>query len=94
VSLLSANRDAAQYANPDVVDIERGGEGHLAFGNGPHFCIGAHLARMEGIVAFKHLFARFPKLQLAVDPSELRFRNDMLIHALERLPVRLNGSST
>jgi cytochrome P450 len=91
VSLLSANRDPAQYANPDVLDIERGGEAHLAFGNGPHFCIGAHLARMEGQIAFKHLLARFPKLQLAVAPSELRFRNDMLVHALERLPVRLYG---
>lgn len=89
VSLLSANRDPEHYANPDDLDIERGGEAHLAFGNGPHFCLGAHLARMEGTVAFTQLLQRFPKLQLAVEPDKLKRRKDMLIHAFETLPVRL-----
>jgi cytochrome P450 len=91
VSLLSANRDPEHYANPDQLDVSRGGDGHLAFGYGPHFCLGAHLARMEGIVAFTQLLQRFPDLKLAVAPSELKRRKDMLIHAFETLPVRLRG---
>jgi cytochrome P450 len=64
--------------------------GHVAFGHGIHYCLGAPLARLEGEVAFGALFDRFPRLALAADPSSLRWgRQSSLIHGLETLPVSL-----
>jgi cytochrome P450 len=89
VSLGSANRDGDRFADPDQVDITREPGGHLAFGHGIHFCLGAPLARMEGQIAIGGLLDRFPALTLAVDPAELRWRNSTLLRGLEALPVRL-----
>jgi len=89
VSLGSANRDGDRFADPDQVDITREAGGHLAFGHGIHFCLGAPLARMEGQIAIGGLLDRFPALALAVDPAELRWRNSTLLRGLESLPVRL-----
>ncbi len=85
----SANRDPARFADPDRLDIGRDAGGHLAFGHGIHYCLGAPLARLEGEVAFGALLARFPALSLAVPESSLRWRPSSLIHGLESLPVRL-----
>jgi len=65
VSLASANRDPAVYQDPDLFDIERTPIPHLAFGGGRHFCLGAHLARLEGQIAILRLVQRFPKLRFA-----------------------------
>jgi cytochrome P450 len=85
----SANRDPARFPDPDRLDVGRDASGHVAFGHGIHYCVGAPLARLEGEIAFGALLARFPGLSLAVEPSELRWRPSSLIHGLERLPVRL-----
>jgi cytochrome P450 len=88
LSLGSANRDPARYQHPDELDVRRDA-GHLAFGHGIHFCLGAPLARLEGVVAFRVLLDRFPTLTLAADPAELSWRPSTLLRGLTRLPVRL-----
>jgi cytochrome P450 len=85
----SANRDPGRFPDPDRLDVGRDADGHLAFGHGIHYCLGAPLARLEGEVAIGSLLARFPALSLAVPPSQLRWRPSSLIHGLESLPVRL-----
>jgi cytochrome P450 len=85
----SANHDPSRFDDPSRLDLGREGAGHLAFGHGIHYCLGAPLARLEGEVAFGALLARFPGLALAVPASSLRWRPSSLIHGLESLPVRL-----
>jgi cytochrome P450 len=85
----SANRDPARFPDPDRLDLGRDASGHVAFGHGIHYCVGAPLARLEGEIAFGALLSRFPGLSLAVDPATLRWRPSSLIHGLETLPVRL-----
>jgi cytochrome P450 len=85
----SANRDPGRFADPDRLDVGRDASGHVAFGHGIHYCLGAPLARLEGEIAFGALLSRFPGLSLAVDPATLRWRPSSLIHGLETLPVRL-----
>jgi cytochrome P450 len=89
VSLAGANRDPSRYAGPEELDLGRDSTGHLAFGHGIHYCVGAPLARLEAEIAFGALLRRFGSITLAVPPSELRWRPSSLIHGLERLPVLL-----
>jgi cytochrome P450 len=68
VSIAGANRDPAVFADPDMFDVRRANAGrHLAFAHGPHFCLGAHLARLEAQVVVGTLLARLPRLRL--DPG-------------------------
>jgi cytochrome P450 len=85
----SANRDASRFPAADSLDVGRDAAGHVAFGHGIHYCLGAPLARMEGEIAFGALLARYPSLSLAVPESSLRWRPSTLIHGLEKLPVTL-----
>ncbi|MCW2931122.1 MAG: cytochrome [Actinomycetia bacterium] len=89
VAISSANRDPDRFPDPDRLDLSRDTSGHLAFGHGIHYCLGASLARVEAEVALGALLARFPRLSLAVPPEELRWRPVSLMHGLESLPVRL-----
>ena len=89
VSLSGANRDPSRYADPEGLDLGRDSGGHLAFGHGIHYCLGAPLARLEAEIAFGALLKRFGSITLAVPASELRWRPSSLIHGLESLPVRL-----
>jgi cytochrome P450 len=89
VSLSGANRDPSRYAHPEGLDISRDSGGHLAFGHGIHYCVGAPLARLEAEIAFGGLLERFGSMTLAVSPEALRWRPSSLIHGLESLPVRL-----
>jgi len=89
VSLSGANRDPSRYAEPDRLDLGRDHGGHVAFGHGIHYCLGAPLARLEAEIAFGALLDRFGSIALAVPPDELRWRPSTLIHGLETLPVRL-----
>jgi cytochrome P450 len=85
----SANRDPARFPDPDRLDLGRDTSGHVAFGHGIHYCLGAPLARMEAEVALGALLARFPRISLPVPPQELRWRPVSLMNGLESLPVRL-----
>lgn len=85
--LLSANRDGDVFPEPERFDIGRQPNRHIAFGSGIHFCLGAPLALLEARVSFRLLLERLPRLRFAVDPATLRWRDSLLIHGLERLPV-------
>jgi putative drug exporter of the RND superfamily len=89
VALSSADRDPSRYAAPDRLDLGRDSSGHLAFGHGIHYCLGAPLARLEAEIAFGGLLSRFGSMRLAVPAESLRWRPSTLIHGLEALPVRL-----
>ncbi|MGE2729618.1 cytochrome P450 [Mycolicibacterium vaccae] len=65
--LASANRDERHFTNPDAFDIRRKPGGHLTFGRGAHFCVGAPLARLEGRVALEEVLRRFPKWDIDID---------------------------
>jgi len=84
----SANRDERQFTNPDVMDITRDPNRHIAFGQGIHYCLGAFLARMEAQIAFRTIVEHFPNLRLAVARDTLQWRKSMLIRGLEELPVK------
>jgi cytochrome P450 len=90
IAISSADRDPAQFPDPDRLDLGRDTSGHVAFGHGIHYCLGAPLARMEAEVALGALLARFPEISLAVSPRELRWRPVSLMNGLESLPVHLS----
>jgi cytochrome P450 len=82
----SANRDESVFADPQSFTIHRSPNPHLSFGMGVHFCLGAHLARLEGRVFFDELLATFAGIELAGRPERIRSN---LNNSLKRLPVRL-----
>jgi cytochrome P450 len=85
----SANHDPAAFADPDRLDITRESTHHLSFGQGPHFCAGAPLSRIEGQVAFGTLFRRLQGLRLAVPAGQLTWiAGHSPTRTLEKLPVR------
>jgi cytochrome P450/DNA-binding MarR family transcriptional regulator len=78
-SLAGANRDPGRFADPDAYDIGRvDANRHVAFGKGIHVCLGAPLARTEGLVAFETLARRYPDLRLAVPADEIAWSNNFL----------------
>ncbi|MEZ0073397.1 cytochrome P450 [Planotetraspora sp. GP83] len=89
VSLLAANRDPSAFPDPDAFSPGRIGEPHLAFGRGPHYCIGAALAKVEAEVAIGTVLRRFPDLRLAADPAGLTWWPSAIMRGLFSLPVRL-----
>ncbi|MEU5884325.1 cytochrome P450 [Spirillospora sp. NPDC047279] len=90
VGLSAANRDGRHFHDPDGFDVSRDTAGHLAFGHGIHFCLGATLGRMEGQIAIGELLRRYSSIELDADPADLRWRAGMLIRGLRELPVRLS----
>jgi cytochrome P450 len=89
VSLMlgGANRDPKMFADPQLFDVTRANaRDHLAFSAGIHYCLGASLARLEGAVALRMLYERFPDLTVAGTPIR---RNLRVLRGWEHLPVRL-----
>jgi cytochrome P450 len=84
VSFTSANRDEAVFAGPDRFDIRRRPNPHLVFGHGPHFCLGAHLARVQMRALFDEVLARTASLSYAGQPSYLRSNFQ---RGVKRLPI-------
>jgi vitamin D3 1,25-hydroxylase len=89
LTLGSADRDDARFPEAAQLRIDRDAGGHVAFGHGIHFCLGASLARLEGEVALGTLLDRYPQLESAGALEDLVHRHSVLIHALASLPVRL-----
>jgi cytochrome P450 len=85
--LAAANMDPAANQHPEKLDLGRRPNHHIAFGTGIHFCLGHQLARIEGRCALKALFERWPKLELAVEPSAIRWRKQPGLRAIASLPV-------
>jgi cytochrome P450 len=93
VSLSGANRDDGLVPDAARFDPTRTPSSHLAFGHGFHRCVGSELARMELRAAFRAIAERFPDLQLACSPDDLRFRQLSVVYGVESLPVRLRPAS-
>jgi cytochrome P450 family 142 subfamily A polypeptide 1 len=87
----SANRDEEVFADGQRLDVQRQPNPHIAFGFGPHFCLGASLARLELKVMFSRLLERLPDIRL-VDGAELPFRNSNFITGPEAMPVTFTPS--
>jgi cytochrome P450 len=85
----AANRDPAVFRDPEVLDLARDPNPHVGFGSrGPHFCLGAHLARRELAVTFRALFDQLPDLEVTGEPDRLR---SSFVNGIKRLPARLGG---
>ncbi|MFF3914030.1 cytochrome P450 [Streptomyces sp. NPDC001852] len=87
VSYLAANRDPAVFPDPDRIDPDREPNPHVAFGNGPHFCTGTLLARLQTELLVDTLLDRLPGLRLAVPAEEVRWRHRTMIRGPRTLPV-------
>ena len=85
--LVAANMDPAANLCPEKLNLERRPNRHIAFGTGIHFCLGHQLARLEGKCALEALYARWPKLRLAVEPGKIRWRSRPGIRAIISLPI-------
>ena len=85
--LAAANMDPNAKDDPEKLDLHRHPNRHLALGTGIHFCLGYQLARIEGKCALEALFGRWPKLELAIKPADIRWRKRPGLRAIEKLPV-------
>jgi cytochrome P450 len=87
ISESAANRDPAVFPNPDDFDGERDDAPHLAFGHGPHVCLGQSLARTELRTVFPSLFRRFPEIRLVGADSHFQIRGDRTGGGVDDVPV-------
>ena len=87
LSINAANRDGTVFSDAEDFDPDRTERGHVGFGHGPHFCIGASLARTELRAVFTTLARRIPQLRMAVEMDELDIRTDHITGGVRSLPV-------
>lgn len=89
----SANHDEVQFAQPEMLDLGRTPNPHLAFGQGIHYCLGAPLARLEAQIAFETLLRRMSHIELAAAQESLTWRRGVFLRGVERLPLRVRTAS-
>jgi methyl-branched lipid omega-hydroxylase len=90
----AANRDPRKFDRPEEFDVQRDPNVHVGFGGpGPHFCLGAHLARRELSVAFRQLFTRLPDIEVSGPPVPLDALGIPLVGGIKRLPVRFTPTA-
>jgi cytochrome P450 len=88
-ALASANRDARHFQDPDRLILTREPNRHLSFGLGPHFCLGAPLARMEGQGAINALLRRARDFRTSLPPKAIRWRRGLVLRGVESLPLKV-----
>ena len=88
--LGSANRDGAQFEDPDRFDIDRNTQGHLGLGFGNHFCLGSALARLQGKLALEAILERMPNFELATTEPIAR-HGSLLVRGPAALPLRFDA---
>jgi len=81
----AANRDPALFPDPDRLNLDRDPNPHIAFGYGPHYCVGAPLARLEGQIAFTRLLARLAELRIT-EPA-LDWSDNLVLRGVKKLPL-------
>jgi cytochrome P450 len=86
----SGNRDEAIFADPYRFDVRRDPNEHVGFGGGPHFCLGANLARREITIMFREIFRKLPDLEIAGEPERLL---SAFIHGIKHMPCRFTPVS-
>jgi cytochrome P450 len=91
-ALAAANRDPAVFPDPDTLDVTRSASRHVAFGFGPHQCIGQSLARLELRIVLRHLFERFPAMSLITTSATVQLSSSSVVTPLEVL-VDLHGNA-
>lgn len=90
----AASRDPRMFDDPERFDVLRNPNPHLGFGGpGPHFCLGAHLARREVAVAFRQLLTRLPDIEVTGDPVPLEAMGIPLVAGIKRLPVKFTPAA-
>src|SRR3546814_14744948 len=90
----AANRDPRAFTDPERFDVRRDPNSHVGFGGpGPHFCLGAHLARREVAVAFRQLLTRLPDIEVVGDAVPLEAVGIPLVGGIKRLPVRFTPTA-
>jgi cytochrome P450 len=90
----AANRDPREFDDPETFDVRRSPNNHVGFGGpGPHFCLGAHLARRELAVAFRQLLTRLPDIEVTGDPVPLQALGIPLVGGIKHLPVRFTPTA-
>ena len=90
ILLAAANRDPAQFDNPDRFEIARDPNDHVALGEGIHFCIGAPLARLEGAIAIGSALERFPRIRLANPEAPLSYKGSFFLRGLSSLKMAID----
>ena len=86
----SANRDPNKFASPDVMDVTRWPNPHVAFGAGIHHCLGATIARVEGQEVFREVAERYPDMELVTD--EMEYQPSITFRSVKRMPVNTNAN--
>jgi methyl-branched lipid omega-hydroxylase len=90
----AANRDPRVFEDPERFDVRRDPNPHIGYGGpGPHFCLGAHLARRELSVVFRQLLTRLPDIEVAGDPVPLQSLGIPLVSGVKHLPVRFTPTA-
>ncbi|VVJ22201.1 Putative cytochrome P450 hydroxylase [Amycolatopsis camponoti] len=94
VNYSAVGRDPELHEDrPETFDLAREDKQHLSFGHGPHFCLGAGIARAVATIGLSTLFERFPELNLAVERDELQPLPTFIMNGHRALPVRLAAAA-